>query len=284
MQNQPGKEKRLALVWLGAAALVVLIAGVAILYFNPLLKQSREIPAYYIWTADGQEIRTLPGFYSWSYGGQRILADAPAPPNLDYTTANTLTLEPGEAVTGSTRRSQDKSRGFAYTLKSISRWDEAKVETALDPALYAVLDGEVILKAPDQAGLYYYSLQLQYGQGLVTYGFRVIVPDRQPMKGLELYIWKNRDSASGETLCFHLMEGTNRMKDEAEIYDLTRTVHDINAVNDALSRYRQVSDLFIVQMDADDFSAAEIEAIIDQIRLPGGSGSKTFDTWPMWEA
>lgn len=87
----------------------------------------------------------------------------------------------------------------------------------------------------------------------------------QSFKGLELYVWKNEKlTGSGEPY-FTLLEGTNRNKEHAEIYNLDAAVFDIKAVGQALSRYDEGLHLSLYQMNETDFTKEQMSGFLDAL-------------------
>ncbi len=101
-----------------------------------------------------------------------------------------------------------------------------------------------------------------------------------PMKGLELYIWKNAELTGNDGAYFTLLIGTNRNKVEDEIYDLGRAVDSIDKVNALLDTYSEETFLFIYQMNTTDFTKTEMQAIAEKLDFPkGGNGSTAIGLW-----
>ncbi|MGD9677014.1 MAG: hypothetical protein AB7V16_01455 [Vulcanibacillus sp.] len=103
--------------------------------------------------------------------------------------------------------------------------------------------------------------------------------NEDPMKGLELYVWKNKDLTGNNDTYFTLLMGTNRNKDKNEIYDLGVAVNSIEELNQLLASYSTETELFIYQMNTVDFTKDEMSIIADKINFPVGNGVKTIGLW-----
>jgi hypothetical protein len=99
------------------------------------------------------------------------------------------------------------------------------------------------------------------------------------MKGLELYVWKNKTLTQNSDTYFTLLIGTNRIKTESEIYDLKVAVKGIDALNAMLARYSTETYLSIYQMNKTDFTKAQMTAIAGEIKMPAKNVSKSIGLW-----
>ena len=88
------------------------------------------------------------------------------------------------------------------------------------------------------------------------------------MKGLELYVWQNKELTGNEDIYYTLLEGTNRNKTEAEVYDISVATTDIEQINRMLASYKEVD---IIVSHPIYFSKEEMNAIVDQIKIENGS-------------
>ncbi|MCT4565112.1 MAG: M56 family metallopeptidase [Maledivibacter sp.] len=67
------------------------------------------------------------------------------------------------------------------------------------------------------------------------------------MKGLELYVWRNKDITGNNSIHYTLLIGTNRSKSKSEIYDMNVATSDLEIIKQELSKYRSDTSLFIMQ-------------------------------------
>lgn len=103
--------------------------------------------------------------------------------------------------------------------------------------------------------------------------------DKAPMKGLELFVWKNKELTGNSDTYYTLLLGTNRNKEESEIYDLNTTVKNIEQLNRMLTEYSTETVISIYQMNTTDFTKAEMQAISDNVKFLNGNGSKSIGLW-----
>lgn len=103
--------------------------------------------------------------------------------------------------------------------------------------------------------------------------------DKVPMKGLELYVWKNKELTGNSDTYYTLLLGTNRNKESSEIYDLNTAVKSIEQLNIMLTEYSAETVMSIYQMNTTDFSKAEMQAISDNVKFLNGNGSKSIGLW-----
>lgn len=89
-----------------------------------------------------------------------------------------------------------------------------------------------------------------------------------PMKGLELYVWKNSELTGNDDTYYTLLTGTNINKTDNQIYDLDVATNDINEINAMLSKYKRETYLSIQQMNEVDFTKQEMEEIANKIHMP----------------
>ncbi len=87
----------------------------------------------------------------------------------------------------------------------------------------------------------------------------------QAFKGLELYVWKSPELVENEEPYFTLLEGTNRSKEQEEIYDLDAATSDIRAIGQKLSRYGDGLYLQIYQMNEADFTKEQMMGFSDEL-------------------
>jgi len=106
-----------------------------------------------------------------------------------------------------------------------------------------------------------------------------IINKETPMKGLELYVWKNKELMGNSDTYYTLLLGTNRNKVQSEIYSRDNAVNSIDKVNEMLAKYSAETQLFIYQMNATDFTKEQMMAISDQLKLPTGNESKAIGLW-----
>ncbi len=90
-----------------------------------------------------------------------------------------------------------------------------------------------------------------------------------PLKGIELYIWKNKKITGNNYTYFTVLLGTNRDKLESEIYNLNEATNSIDKLNQMLSAYSVETHLTIFKMNEDDFTYEKIENILNKIKFKG---------------
>ena len=93
------------------------------------------------------------------------------------------------------------------------------------------------------------------------------ITDSVPMKGLEIYVWKNKDVMGNNDTYYTLRLGTNRIKELSEIYDTKLATNSMDKLNEKLAGFGSATEIFIYQMNTEDFSKAEMQAIADRLKL-----------------
>lgn len=98
-------------------------------------------------------------------------------------------------------------------------------------------------------------------------------------KGMELYIWKNKE----KEVQYALFPGTNRLKTEREIYESKKATKELDNIKAELARMEDELYLFITQMKEEDFTSEEMKEIADKLKeaIPEGSqiSAETFEAY-----
>lgn len=261
--------------WISSVVLIAVIVLAVSLISNAV---NRDVPTIYIHTENGQSAEAIIGSYGWDFGYKKEQADSPTPTNFRYAPENTIAVYKGQQLILSNQR-LNKDKRFPFTLAEISYWDADMSESNLNPDSFTFHNGDLYINAPEEIEEYIFGLHLNYERGNVIYGFKVTVINEVPMKGLELYVWKNKEVTGNNDIYYTLMLGTNRNKVESEIYDLNSAVNSIDKLNEMLVKYNVETELFIYQMNTSDFTNAEMQAISDNLKFPNGNGSKVIGLW-----
>jgi beta-lactamase regulating signal transducer with metallopeptidase domain len=90
---------------------------------------------------------------------------------------------------------------------------------------------------------------------------------KNSMKGLELYVWKNKELTKNNDIYFTLLIGTNVNKTEEQIYDINAATNDMNKINAMLSEYTGETYLSVQYLNIDNFTRQEIEEITQKIQM-----------------
>ena len=262
--------------WISSIALILMVVFVVSLASDGI---NNEIPSIYIQSESNQVVEGIIGTYSWDYGNEKVEADSVDPFEFDYNAENTINAYAGELLLISHGDNQF-SQSPTFNLEEMTLINYDQPGELLSPDFVSINNGGISFKAPDKMGAYIFRLHLIYESGNVSYGFRVKVKREAPMKGLELYVWKNSEVTGNDDTFFTLLPGTNRLKEATEIYDLNVAVKSIEEVNDLLSNYEAATELFINQMNERDFTKLEMEAILESLNFPiGGNGSIAVGVW-----
>lgn len=83
----------------------------------------------------------------------------------------------------------------------------------------------------------------------------------EAFKGLELYVWKDGEGKPK----FTLLPGTNALKTEAQIYDEEASTSDLDDVAAELAMQKDGVSLFVMQVNADDFTKEELERLLEPL-------------------
>ncbi|MEI7885486.1 MAG: M56 family metallopeptidase [Clostridia bacterium] len=100
-----------------------------------------------------------------------------------------------------------------------------------------------------------------------------------PMKGLEIYVWKNKELTGNNDTYYTLQVGTNRIKELSEIYDTKLATNSLDKLNEMLAGFGSATEVFIYQMNTEDFTKAEMQAIADKIKLTQNTYSIAIGLW-----
>lgn len=97
------------------------------------------------------------------------------------------------------------------------------------------------------------------------------------MKGLELYVWRKPELTGSNDIYYTLLQGTNRTKNEDEIYNLSIATTKIGDINREIAAYGEI-DIFVSHPMY--ISKEEMSRLADQIEIKNGSvavGTDWFD-------
>jgi beta-lactamase regulating signal transducer with metallopeptidase domain len=260
---------------ISAVAVIAVIILAIFLITNTIY---RDVPKIYVYSETSLPAEAIIGTYGWDFGNRKVESDSPIPTEFNYTPENTIAVQTGQQLVLSNQKIK-MDRNVPFTLNAISYWDADLKETTLPPNAFTIGNNDLYINAPETPGDYVFAVHLTYDRGNVFYGFKVSVTEAAPMKGLELYIWKNKEVTGTEDTYYTLLTGTNRNKAENEIYDLTKAVRSIEALNGLLSVYSAETELFIYQMNTTDFTKEEMQTIAEQIKLTNGNYSKAIGVW-----
>ncbi len=100
-----------------------------------------------------------------------------------------------------------------------------------------------------------------------------------PMKGLEIYVWKNEELTGNNDTYYTLQVGTNRIKELSEIYDTKLATNSMDKLNEKLAGFGSATEIFLYQMNTEDFTKAEMQAIADEIKLTNNTYSISIGLW-----
>ena len=207
-------------------------------------------------TSGADTASAIRGTYSWRSGGKAVHADSDHPVNFVYEAENVLEAVQGEAVL-LTPMAGGRTAALAFTLDSLEVFDaEGSPQSGL-VLEEEVSEGSVAFQAPESSGTYTVVLVLTFDRGTVSYGLRLRTEQGVPMKGLELYLWKDADY--GGRVRFNLLTGTNRNKSEAEVRDPDQSDEAVEEIRRKLSGYPEGTEVFIYRADA--FTEAEFRDI-----------------------
>lgn len=262
--------------WITSIALILIVIFAVSLVSDGV---NNEIPSIYIQSESNQVIEGIMGTYSWDYSYKKVEADSADPFEFDYNAEDTINAYAGELLLISHGENQF-SQSATFNLDEMTLINYDQPGELLSPEFVSINNGGISFKAPNEMGAYIVRLHLIYERGDVYYGFRVKVVEEAPMKGLELYVWKNPEVTGNDDTYYTLLHGTNRLKEASEIYDLDIAVKSIEEVNQLLSNYESATELFINQMNETDFTKLDMEAILESLNFPiGGNGSIAVGVW-----
>jgi len=131
-------------------------------------------PNIYISTEEEETKVACTGTYSWSYRGTHIQADSDHPTNFNYNPDNIVSATAKQQlIIGTQKLKSDKK--YDFTIQQISVYKDKQLISfeSVEPSF---MNGDLYLQAPQDAGEYIYSLELNFkDKGTVNYGFVVRV-------------------------------------------------------------------------------------------------------------
>lgn len=241
--------------------LVILALGTTGLAYSLLSERGTEVPDLFA-SSGSDTALAIRGTYSWRSRGRAVHADSDHPVNFTYEEEHILEAYPGEKVL-LTPMAGGKPVGPGFSLDSLEVYDaEGGPEGGREAD--AQMNGDAVeMKAPAQPGSYTAVLVVTFERGTVSYGVGIRTIPSVPMKGLELYLWK--DHAEGGEVRFTLLPGTNRNKTEAEVWDPVHSEDQVEDVRKKLAAYPEDTEVFICRAPADDFTEAEFRSVFDAL-------------------
>lgn len=239
--------------------LVILALGTIGLAYSLLSERGTEVPD--LSASSGQDTASaIRGTYSWRSGGRAVQADSDHPVNFAYEGANILEVGPDESVV-LTPMADGKPVGLGFTLDSLEVFDAGTGNPSGLVMDAEVVEGSIVMKAPDKPGSFTAVLVVTFERGTVSYGIGLQSAQAIPMKGLELYLWK--DSAEDGKVRFTLLPGTNRNKEEEEVWTPGLSEDQVETMRKKLAGYPQGTEVFIYRADA--FTEAEFRSLFDAL-------------------
>lgn len=91
------------------------------------------------------------------------------------------------------------------------------------------------------------------------------MPEISTFKGLELYVWKNKELTGSDDIYFTLLPGTNRNKSLTEIYDLGVATKDIDDIRSIIAKSVDGLHLFIYQLNDYDFTKEKMDEYLNAL-------------------
>lgn len=216
--------------------------------------------------------RAIIGTYGWDYGNRSVQADSMHPKDFRYEPENTLQVAAGEKITIYPVYN-DKFFQGNFELFDFEVYRVGGNEPSLSGGMAELKGRSITVEVPEVAGDHVLFLILKYAQGNVSYGLKVSSKNEAPMKGIELYIWRD-----GGKVMYSLLVGTNRNKTEEEIIENPLATDSIEGIRLQLGGF---SDSFVTiyQMPDANFTEAEYGSIEDE--LTEGSGHE-FNSAGVW--
>lgn len=216
--------------------------------------------------------RALTGTYGWDYGNRSVQADSMHPKDFRYETENTLQVAAGEKITIYSVY-DDKLYKGNQELVDFEVYRVAGGEISPSGGSAELKGRTITVQVPEASGDHVLAITLRYQQGTVSYGLKVSSKNEAPMKGLELYIWRD-----GGKAVYSLLVGTNRNKTEEEIKGNLMATDSIEAIRLQLAGFAD-SFVSIYQMPDANFTEAEYLSIEDELTEGFGHEFHTAGVW-----
>lgn len=252
-----------------AAGIVIIVAAAAV-----YLAFFRELPGPPGLEARSSQgtARAIMGTYGWDYGNRSVQADSLHPKDFQYKLENTLQVTAGEKIELFPVNDDKLFKGNIELIDfEVYRIDSGE---AIPSGGMAELKGNTITaEVPYVAGDHVLVITIRYKQGTVSYGLKVSSKEAAPMKGLELYIWRD-----GGKAMYSLLVGTNRNKTEEEITGNPLTTDSPEAVRMQLGGFAE-SFVTIYQMPGADFTESEYKSLEAEITEGFGHEFQDAGVW-----
>ncbi len=189
VDGKDNMERRIKMIKLGEAfkkrrviisiASLVLICVMSVLFLTSAYVGSKDVPDMYAHIVSfSAKLKT--GTYSWNYGDRSVESDSLVYYEMDYSDGGTLKFQPQNtpltAYISTQRFTKDSSRRIPFNIVSISRYNPYGAIELIDD--YVMDDGDIMINLPNESGIYYYEFVLQFKNGKVYYGLKVIVDDQ----------------------------------------------------------------------------------------------------------
>lgn len=256
-------------LWIISAGLVIIVAAVGI-----YLAFFRELPG-----PPGLEAkstlgtaRALTGTYGWDYGNRSVQADSMHPKDFRYEPENTLQVTAGEKITIYPVY-DDKLYKGNMELIDFEVYRAAGGEISPSGGIAELKGRTITVQVPEASGDHVLAVTVRYQQGTVSYGLKVYSLKEAPMKGLELYVWRD-----GGKAVYSLLVGTNRNKTEDEITGNPLATDSIEAIRLQLGGFAD-SFVTIYQMPDANFTEAEYGSIEDELTEGFGHEFNAAGVW-----
>ncbi len=148
-------------------------------------------------------------------------------------------------------------------IKQIEAFKQRRIIIAISSILVIITTGLLFLTGSAQTAE---TKQLLMTPDAKTTTTPTTLSDLSDFKGLELYVWKNKEITGNDNIYFTLLSGTNRIKVPFEIFNLAIAVSDVVEVNKMLEPFSQGLYLFI--MHGPDITEDELTTITQSLVLP----------------
>jgi hypothetical protein len=252
-----------------ATGIVIIVAAAAV--YLAFFRELPGPPGLEAKSAQGTA-RALTGTYGWDYGNRSVQADSLHPKDFKYEMENTLQVTAGEKIELYPVYDDKLFKGNMELIDfEVYRIDGG---VASPSGGSAELKGSTITsEVPYVAGDHVLVITARYKQGTVSYGLRVSSKEEAPMKGLELYIWRD-----GGKAMYSLLAGTNRNKTEDEIQGNELATDSLEAIRMQLGGF---ADCFVTiyQMPDANFTEAEYKSLEDELIEGFGHEFQAAGVW-----
>ncbi|ETA79933.1 hypothetical protein [Youngiibacter fragilis] len=216
--------------------------------------------------------RAIMGTYGWDYGNRSVQADSMHPTKFQYRPENILQVAAGEKITIYPVYN-DKFYKGSLELFDFEVYSVQGTEVSPSGGVAELKGSTITAEVPEASGDHILVMIIRYQQGSVSYGLKVSSKKEAPMKGLELYIFRD-----GGKVVYSLLVGTNRNKTEEEITGNPMATDSLEDIRMQLGGFAD-SFVTIYQMPGANFTEAEYLSIEDE--LTDGFGHE-FNAAGVW--